>query len=159
MLSRLQGQSADGRNNSMKNSKDSFGNRTRSAPTNCDTAYPQIARVIRKFNSNKSPTWCNNFQFFILTFIYSSTCFGRFPTHHQKLNDCSGSLWFLSSYRGDSRAVFVVGPADRPDHGFTYVCGCRQLLATTNVCKTRGCNYSFWAPDDERCVARNMLNN
>jgi len=33
-------------------------------------------------------------QFIILTFIYSSTCFGRFPTHHQELNDCSGSLWF-----------------------------------------------------------------
>jgi len=26
--------------------------------------------------------------------VYSSTSFGRFPTHHQKLNDCSGSLWF-----------------------------------------------------------------
>ena len=34
------------------------------------------------------------FQFIILTFIYSSTCFGRFPTHHQELNDCSSSLWF-----------------------------------------------------------------
>jgi hypothetical protein len=34
------------------------------------------------------------FQFIILTFIYSSTCFGCFPAHHQKLNDCSGSLWF-----------------------------------------------------------------
>jgi hypothetical protein len=34
------------------------------------------------------------FQFTILTFIYSSTCFGRFPAHHQELNDCSGSLWF-----------------------------------------------------------------
>jgi len=43
--------------------------------------------------------------------------------------------------------------------GFTYVCGCRQLPATTNICKTRGCNYSFWAPDDGRCVARNMLRN
>jgi hypothetical protein len=32
------------------------------------------------------------FQFIILTFIYSSTCFGHFPTHHQELNDCSGSL-------------------------------------------------------------------
>ena len=51
------------------------------------------------------------FQFIILTLIYSSTCFGRFPSHHQELSDCSGSLWFLSSYRGDSRAVFVVGPA------------------------------------------------
>ena len=34
------------------------------------------------------------FQFIILTFIYSSTCFGRFPSHHQELNDRSGSLWF-----------------------------------------------------------------
>jgi hypothetical protein len=33
-------------------------------------------------------------QFIILTFIYSLTCFGRFPAHHQELNDCSGSLWF-----------------------------------------------------------------
>jgi len=30
----------------------------------------------------------------ILTLIYSSTCFGRFPSHHQELNDCSSSLWF-----------------------------------------------------------------
>ena len=34
------------------------------------------------------------FQFIILTFIYSSTCFGRFTAHHHELNDCSGSLWF-----------------------------------------------------------------
>jgi hypothetical protein len=34
------------------------------------------------------------FQFIILTFVYSSTCFGRFPAYHQELNDCSGSLWF-----------------------------------------------------------------
>jgi len=34
------------------------------------------------------------FQFIILRFIYSSTCFGRSPAHHQELNDCSSSLWF-----------------------------------------------------------------
>jgi hypothetical protein len=34
------------------------------------------------------------FQFIILMFVYSSTCFGRFPVHHQELSDCSGSLWF-----------------------------------------------------------------
>ena len=34
------------------------------------------------------------FQFIILTFVYSSTCFGHFPAHHQELNGCSGSLWF-----------------------------------------------------------------
>jgi len=26
---------------------------------------------------------------------------------------------------------------------FTYVYGCRQLPATINVCKIKGCNYSF----------------
>jgi hypothetical protein len=45
------------------------------------------------------------FQFIILTFIYSSTCFGRPHTHHQELNNCSGSLWFLPSERGDSSVV------------------------------------------------------
>ena len=34
------------------------------------------------------------FQFIILTFVYSSTSFGRFFAHHQELNDCSGSPWF-----------------------------------------------------------------
>jgi hypothetical protein len=29
-----------------------------------------------------------------LTFIYSSTCFGRYHAHHQELNNCSSSLWF-----------------------------------------------------------------
>ena len=57
------------------------------------------------------------FLFIILTFIYSSTCFGRFPAHHQELNDCSGSLLFylrivvtvvLCSWSGR--------PAGRPDH-------------------------------------------
>ena len=57
------------------------------------------------------------FQFIILTFIYSSTCFGRFLTHHQELNDCSGSLWFCP------RIVVIVvlcswsgRPASRPGH-------------------------------------------
>jgi hypothetical protein len=29
------------------------------------------------------------FQFIILTFVYNSTCFERFPAHHQELNDQS----------------------------------------------------------------------
>jgi len=33
-------------------------------------------------------------QFIILTFIYSSTCFGRPHSHHQELNNCSSSLCF-----------------------------------------------------------------
>jgi hypothetical protein len=57
------------------------------------------------------------FQFIILTFMYSSTCFGRFPAHHHELNDCSGSLWFylcivviavLCSWSGRPAATAVV---------------------------------------------------
>jgi len=51
-------------------------------------------------------------QFIILTFIYSSTCFGHPHAHHQKLNNCSSSLWFyilivviarLNMFRASSR--------------------------------------------------------
>ena len=60
------------------------------------------------------------FQFIILTFIYSSTCFGRSPTHYQEL-DCSSSPLVLPSYRGDSSVVFVVGPAwPRTQHGYHH---------------------------------------
>ena len=37
------------------------------------------------------------FQFIILTFIYSSTCFGRSSAHHQEFNNCSNSLQFYLS--------------------------------------------------------------
>jgi hypothetical protein len=46
------------------------------------------------FNSINHQPDATVFQFIILTFVYSSTCFGRFPAHYQELNDCSGSLWF-----------------------------------------------------------------
>jgi hypothetical protein len=48
------------------------------------------------------------FHFIILTFIYNSTCFGRPLAHHQKLNNCSSSLWILPSERGNSSAVTTV---------------------------------------------------
>jgi hypothetical protein len=47
----------------------------------------------RKIQINNQPD-ATIFQFIILTFIYCSTGFGRFPAHHQELNDCSGSFLF-----------------------------------------------------------------
>ena len=65
------------------------------------------------------------FQFIILTFVYSSTGFGRFPAHHQELNDYSGSLWFyLRIVVIVGRAVFVVGPAER------RIVECKQVVHT-----------------------------
>jgi hypothetical protein len=53
------------------------------------------------------------FQFIILTFIYSSTCFGRFPAHHQELDNCSGSLWF---HLRIVVTVVLCSWSGRPDH-------------------------------------------
>ena len=50
----------------------------------------------------------------------------------------------LPSYRGDSRAVFVVGPNT-------------AQLSPRYEGKTRGCYCSRLAPDDGRENARNML--
>jgi len=47
----------------------------------------------RKIQINHQPD-ATIFPFIILPFVYSSTCFERFPAHHQELNDYSGSLWF-----------------------------------------------------------------
>jgi len=55
-------------------------------------------------------------QFIILTFIYSSSCFGRPHDHHKELNNCSSSLWFYLRSVVKAVLLFVVGPAGRPDH-------------------------------------------
>jgi hypothetical protein len=63
------------------------------------------------FNSNKSPTWSNNFLFH-----YPDVCL-QHNTFRAFSRPSSGAQWLqwqplvLPSYRGDSRAVFVVGPA------------------------------------------------
>jgi hypothetical protein len=55
--------------------------------------YPFGTGVLYLIQINHQPD-AKIFQFIILTFVYNSTYFGRFPTHHQELNDYSGSLWF-----------------------------------------------------------------
>jgi len=62
-------------------------------------------------------------QFIILTFIYSSACFGRPHAHHQELNNCGSSLWFYLRTVVIAVMLFVIGPLmgnpiphNRPDH-------------------------------------------
>jgi hypothetical protein len=52
-------------------------------------------------------------QFIILTFIYSSTCFGRPHVPHQELNNCSSSLWFHLRIVVIAVLLVTVGPAGR----------------------------------------------
>jgi len=49
-------------------------------------------------------------QYIVLTFIYSSTCFGRLHTYHQELNNCSSSLWFYLRSVVIAVLLVVVGP-------------------------------------------------
>jgi hypothetical protein len=79
---------------------------------------------------------------FYLTFMYSSTCFGRPHVHHQELNNCSSSLWFCRWSKVVAVLLVVVGPA---------------LLPPRSNGKTRGCYCSCWASNDGREDARNML--
>ena len=76
------------------------------------------------------------FQFIILTFIYSSTCFGRFPTHHQERNDCSGSLWF---YLRIVVTVVLCSWWGRPDHEHSTRYSLLQYVpsAIYGTCKVR----------------------
>jgi hypothetical protein len=101
------------------------------------------------FNSNKSPTWCNNFSVYYTDVCLQLNMFLAFS------HPLSGAEWLqwqplvLPSYRGDSRVVFVVGPAV-PTTNTTR-------LSSRYENKTRGCHCSHWAPDNGRKNARNML--
>ena len=91
------------------------------------------------------------FQFIILTFVYSSTCFGRLPAHHQELNECSGSLWF---YLRIVVTVVLCSWSGRPAGPATNT----ARLSPRYEGETRGCHCSHRAPVDGRENARNMLN-
>jgi hypothetical protein len=63
------------------------------------------------FNSNKLSTWCNNFSVY-----YSDVCLqlNMFRAFSRSLSGAQRLQWqplVLSSYRGNSRTVFVVEPA------------------------------------------------
>ena len=102
-----------------------------------------------KFNSNKSPTWCNNFSVYYPDVCLQLNMFRAFS------RPSSGAQWLqrqplvLFSYRGDSRAVFVVGLITNT-----------AWLSPRHEGKTKGCHCSQWAPDDgggtpETCWAVN----
>jgi hypothetical protein len=105
------------------------------------------------FNSNKSPTWCNNFSVYYPDVCLQLNMFRAFS------RPSLGAQWLqwqplvLPSYRGDSRAV-VRGRAGRTAGPTTNTA---RLSSLQYEGKTRGCHCSHWAPDDGRKNARNML--
>jgi hypothetical protein len=100
----------------------------------CKSVHHHTIQVNDQLDAAISPVY-------YLTFIYSSTCFGRPLAHHQELNNCSSNLWFY--LRGVVIAVLLVVVT--------------ELLPPRSEGKTRGCYCSCWAPDNGREDARNML--
>ena len=90
------------------------------------------------FNSNKSPIWCNNFSVYYPDVCLQLNIFRAFSC------PSSGAQWLqwqplvLPLYRGDSCAVFMVGPA-----GLTT--NTAQLLPQYKD-KTRGCQWIIHEP-------------
>ena len=90
----------------------------RDVPRDAAIILPRLTFWHRSFtfNSNKSPAWCNNFSVY-----YPDVCL-QLKMLQEFFRPSSGAQWLqwqprvLPSYRGESRAVFVVGPAGRPDH-------------------------------------------
>jgi hypothetical protein len=87
------------------------------------------------FNSNKSPTWCNNFSVYYPDVCLQLNMFWPFS------RPSSGAQWLqwhslvLPSYPGNRRAVFVVGPAGptRTQHGYHHDTKVKPEAATAVI--------------------------
>jgi uncharacterized membrane protein YozB (DUF420 family) len=66
------------------------------------------------------------FQFIILTFIYSSTCFERSHAHHQEIKNCSSSLWFYLRIVVIAVLLFMIGPAGQTMNNSTAITTIRR---------------------------------
>jgi hypothetical protein len=62
-------------------------------------------------NSNKSPTWCNSYSVYYSDVCLQLNMFRAFSRPSSRAQWLQWQPLVLPSYRGDSRAVFVVGSA------------------------------------------------
>jgi hypothetical protein len=79
---------------------------TRNEALNLKLASPCIIKHFKQINQPDA----KNSQVYYLTFMYSSTCFGRPHAHHQELNNCSSSLWLYHWSVVVAVLLVVVGP-------------------------------------------------
>jgi hypothetical protein len=92
----------------------------------------------------KNPTRCNNVpKFYYSIFTWSSTCFGRHTAHNQEPKTTLAASGF----------AYMEG---------CWTCGCWTLSSNhtsinLSLMQNQRLLVQFYAPDDGRCVARNML--
>jgi hypothetical protein len=89
----------------LSKSENNNGDSTRRPLFVCDNISP---------NSNKSPTRCNNFPVYYPDVYLQLNMFRAFSRPSSGAQLLQWQPMVLPSYRCDSRAVFVVGPAGRP---------------------------------------------
>jgi len=120
--------------------------------------------------TNKNPTRCNNVtKFYYSIFIWSSACFGRHTAHQQEPKTALAASGFSYVEGFWTCSWWTLSGTV----GFSYVEGCwtcswwrRSMCLTTSASytsnnlprmKNQRLPVQYLAPDDGRCVARNML--
>jgi hypothetical protein len=103
--------------------------------------HRSIYVIIQKEN----PTRCHRVSKFYFIFIWSSTCFGQHTAHYQEPKTALAASGF----------AYVEG---------CWICSCWTLAASSNYrsnnlprIQNQRLLVQFQAPDNGRCVARNML--
>ena len=104
----------------------------RSQITECCMQQYQIN--LWESNSNKSPTRCNNFQVYYPDVYLQLNMFRAFSRPSSGVQWLQWQPLILPSYRGDSRAVFVVGPArPRTQHDYHHDTKVKPEAATAVI--------------------------
>ena len=87
-----------------------------------------------KFNSNKSPTRCNNFPVYYPDVYLQLNMFRAFSRPSSGTQCLQWQPLVLPSYHGDSRAVFVFEPArPRTQHGYHHDTKVKPEAATADI--------------------------
>jgi len=101
--------------------------------------------VHRSIIHKENPTRCNSVSKFYSIFIWNSTCFGRHTAHHQEPKTALAASGFVCVED-------------------CWTCSCWTMTASSNYTsnnppriRNQRLLVQFYAPDERRYVARNML--
>jgi hypothetical protein len=108
--------------------------------------------IIHKENPT---TRCNSVSKFYFIFVWSSTCFGRHTAHHQEPKTAPAASgfayaedrWTCGRVREGAVHLLILYPRASSNHTSNNPPRMQNQMLPVQ----------FWAPDDGRCVARNML--
>jgi hypothetical protein len=99
----------------------------------------------------KNPTRCSNVsKFYYYIFIWSSTCFGRHTAHHQETKTALAASGFSYMEGCWTCSLWTLS-------GIAWLTSTTYTSNNLPCVKNQRLSVQFWAPDNVRYVARNML--